>query len=216
MKRDSSSYYPVFLNIRGRKCVVIGGGQIAFRKVKALLDYGANVKVISPDLCPELNRLAEIKEISVEKRLFQPGDLEGALITVAATDDNSINLEVAKEAGGKGVLVNVVDDPGNSDFIVSSCLRRGDITIAISTTGRSPALARKIRTRLEEYLAEEYAVLALLIDEVRTEIRSKGIKVNGEDWQKALDLDLLIDLLKKNDRERARNLLLENLIASQK
>ncbi len=216
MKRDSSSYYPVFLNIRGKKCVVVGGGQVALRKVKALLDYGADVRVISPDLCPELNRLAEAEEISVGKRLFQLGDLEGALITVAATDEHSINIEVAKEARGKGVLVNVVDDPDNSDFIVPSCLRRGDITVAVSTAGRSPALARKIRSRLEKDLDNEYAALALLIDEVRMEVKSQGIKVNGEDWQKALDLDLLIDLLKKNDRERARNLLLDNLIAPQK
>jgi len=216
MKRDSPSYYPVFLNIRGKKCVVVGGGQVALRKVEALLDAGADVKVISPDLCPELNRLAETEEISVGKRLFQPGDLEGAWITVAATDDNNINLEVVKEARRKGVLVNAVDDPGNCDFIVPSCLRRGDITVAVSTAGRSPALARKIRSRMEKDLGNEYAALVQLIDEVRKEIKSRGIKVNGEDWQKALDLDLLIDLLKKNDRERARNLLLDNLTASQK
>ncbi len=216
MKKDSVSYYPVFLNIRGKECVVVGGGQVALRKVEALLGAGADVKVISPDLCPELDRLAETEAISVEKRLFQPGDLEGALITVAATDDNNINLEVTKEARGKGVLVNAVDDPGNSDFIVPSCLRRGDITIAVSTAGRSPALARKIRLRLEEDLGSEYAPLVQLIDEVRREINSQGIKVNGESWQKALDLDLLIDLLKKNNRERARNLLLDNLIAPQK
>jgi siroheme synthase-like protein len=211
MKRDSPSYYPVFLNIRGKKCVVVGGGQVALRKVKALLDAGADVQVISPDLCPQLSKLAKIEEIAVEKRSFQPGDLEGALIAVAAADNNNINLEVAKEAGGKGILVNLVDDPGNSDFIMPSCLRRGDVTIAVSTAGRSPALARKIRTRLEKDLGDEYATLALLIDEVRMEIRSQGIKVNGKDWQKALDLDLLINLLKKNDREQAKDFLLSNL-----
>jgi siroheme synthase-like protein len=213
MRMTKPSYYPIFLNISGKKCVVVGGGQVALRKVKALLDAGADVRVISPDLCPELNRLAEAGEIAVEKKAFQPGDLEGALIAVAATDDDSINLEVAKESRGKGVLVNVTDDLGNSDFIVPSCLRRGDITIAVSTAGRSPALARKIRTRLEENLAGEYAALALLIDEVRMEIKSQGIKVNGEDWQKALDVDLLISLLKKGDREQAKNLLLSNLKA---
>lgn len=216
MKRDSSSYYPVFLNIRGRKCVVIGGGQVALRKVEALLNAGADVKVISPDLCPELIKLADTEEISVEKRLFQSGDLEGLLITVAATDDNGINLEVAKEARGKGILVNVVDDPGHSDFIVPSYLRRGDITIAVSTAGRSPALARKIRSRLEDVFGDEYATLARLIGEVRMEIRSQGIKVKGEDWQKAIDLDLLIDLLKKNEKEQARSLLLSNLKALQR
>ena len=209
-------YYPIFLKISAKECVVIGGGQIALRKVKALLDAGAKVKVISPDLCLELNRLAEAEQISVKKRLFQPGDLEGALITVAATDDNSINIEVANEAKEKGILDNVVDDPGNSDFIVPSYLRRGDITIAVSTSGRSPALARKIRSRIEKDFGNEYATLVQLVDEVRTEIRSQGIKVNGEDWQQALDLDLLINLLKKNDKEQARNLLLSNLKALQR
>lgn len=215
MKKASPSYYPAFLNIRGKKCVVIGGGQVALRKVKALLDYGAKVKVISPEICPELIRQAEIEEISVEKRLFHPGDLEGVLITVAATDDNSINLEVAKEARRKSVLVNVVDDPANCDFIVPSYFRRGDITVAVSTAGRSPALARKIRTRLEEDIGDEYSALALMIYDVRTEIKSRGIKVSAENWQKALDLDLLIDLLKKNDRTKARILLLDKLITSQ-
>jgi precorrin-2 dehydrogenase/sirohydrochlorin ferrochelatase len=211
MNRDGASYYPAFLNIRGKKCVVVGGGQVALRKVQGLLDAGADIRVISPDLCPELNRLAEAGEIAAEKKLFQPGDLEGALIVVAATHNNDINLEVAREAREKGILVNLVDDPANSSFIVPSCLRRGDVTIAVSTSGRSPALARKIRTRLEKDWGDEYAALALLIEEVRREIRSQGLKVNGEDWQKALDLDLLINLLKKNDREKAKNLLLGNL-----
>lgn len=211
MKKNSSAYYPLFLNIRGKKCVVVGGGQVALRKVKALLEAGADVKVISPHLCPELIKLADTEEISVEKRPFLSADLEGSLISVAATDDNSINLKVAKEAKGKGILVNVVDDPNNSDFIVPSYFRRGDITIAVSTAGRSPALARKIRLKLEDDFEDEYATLAVLIEEVRIEIRRQGIKVNGEDWQKALDLDLLINLLKKNEKEQAKNLLLNNL-----
>jgi len=216
MKREPTSYYPIFLNVSGKRCVVVGGGQVALRKVGALLDHGANVEVISPDLCPELNKLAETGEIAAQRKLYQTGDLKGALIVIAATDDHGINLEVVKEAKGTGVLVNVVDDPDNSDFIVPSCLRRGDVTVAVSTAGRSPALARKIRARLEKDLGDEYAVLALLIDEVRAEIKRLGIKVNGDDWQKAMDLDLLIDLLKKNDGEKARELLLNNLKALQK
>ena len=216
MKRERASYYPIFLNVSGKRCVVVGGGQVALRKVGALLDHGANVEVISPDLCPELNKLAETGEIAAQRKLYQTGDLKGALIVIAATDDHGINLEVVKEARRIGVLVNVVDDPDNSDFIVPSCLRRGDVTVAVSTAGRSPALARKIRARLEKDLGDEYAALALLIDEVRAEIKRLEIKVNGDDWQKAMDLDLLIDLLKKNDGEKARELLLNNLKALQK
>ena len=216
MKRVPSPYYPIFLNISGKKCVVVGGGHVALRKTKTLLDYGADVEVISPDLCPELNRLTETGEIAAQRKLYQSGDLKGALIVIVATDDRSINIEIAKEAKGTGVLVNAVDDPSNSDFIVPSCLRRGDVTLAISTAGRSPALARKIRTRLEKDLVDEYAALALLIDEVRAEIKRLGIKVSGDDWQKALDLNLMIDLLKKGNGEKARELLLSNLKALQK
>jgi len=216
MKKGIASYYPVFLNIKGRKCVVVGGGQVALRKVRTLLEHGANVEVISPDLCSELNDLAENKEIHVIRRNYQVGDLEGTLIAIAATDDYNINLSVASEAEETAVLVNVVDDPDNSDFIVPSSICRGDVTIAISTAGRSPALARKIRTRLEEAFGDEYASLALLINEVRTEVKRQGIKLSGNDWQKALDLDLMIDLLKKGDREKARAILLSNLKTLQK
>lgn len=215
MKREPS-YYPIFLNISDKRCVVVGGGQVALRKVRALLDHGACVEVISPELCLELNTLAETGEIAVQRKLYQPGDLKGALIVIAATDEHGANLEVVKEASSTGILVNVVDDPHNSDFIVPSCLRRGNITVAVSTAGKSPALARKLRTRLEKDLEEEYAALAVLVDDVRKEVKRQGMKLNGDDWQKALDLDLLIGLLKKGDRERARNLLLDKLKAIQK
>ncbi len=216
MKREPSSYYPIFLNVSGKKCVVVGGGQVALRKVEALLDHAANVVLISPDLCSELDKLAKNGGIDVLRRRYQPGDLRGASVVVAATDDRHINLEVAKEAKKTGVLVNVVDDPNNSDFIVPSCICRGDVTIAISTAGRSPALARKIRTRLEKDIGDEYAALALLIDEVRAEVKSQGIKVSGDDWQQALDLDLMIDLLKKGDGGKAKAVLLSSIKALQK
>lgn len=216
MKREPSSYYPIFLKVSGKKCVVVGGGQVALRKVGALLDHRANVEVISHDLCSELNKMAENREISVIRRHYQAGDLQGAFIAIAATDDHHTNLEVVKEAKETAALVNVVDDPDNCDFIVPSCISRGDVTIAISTAGRSPSLARKIRIRLEKDFGDEYATLALLIDEVRLEVKRQGIEINGDDWQEALDLDSMIDLLKKSDREKAKAVLLDNLKALQK
>jgi len=114
------------------------------------------------------------------------------------------------------VLVNVVDDAENSSFILPSYVRRGDVTIAISTAGRSPALARKIRTKLEEDFGDEYASLALLIAEVRAEVKRQGIKVDGDAWQKALELGLLTDLLRRGDSEKARALLLSSLKRQQK
>jgi siroheme synthase-like protein len=205
------AYYPIFLHIRDRRCVVVGGGQVALRKVKTLLDHGATVDVISSELCPELIELAENGQICIFRRHYQPGDLRGAFITIAATDNSEVNQAVVKEAQKEGILINVVDDASSSDFIVPSYTRRGDVTIAISTAGKSPALARKIRTRVEREFGEEYASLALLIDEVRTELRQRRIKVNSDTWQEALDLDLLIDLVKKGDNEKVKAVLLTNL-----
>jgi len=213
MKRDNQvpRYYPIFLNIRGKRCVVVGGGPVALRKVKALLEHEANVEVISPELCPELSQLAKSRAIQVLQKNYNGGDLQGAFIAIAATDDGEINNKVAEEARAKGVLVNVVDDSEHSDFIVPSQLRRGDITIAVSTAGKSPALARKIRTRLEKDFGAEYASLALLVDEVRSELKRQGIKINGYSWQEAIDLDVLIELLRTGQDEKAKATLLANL-----
>ena len=210
------SYYPVFLNINDKKCVVVGGGQVALRKTMALLEHRASVEVISPDICPELARLAKGGKIRVQRRGYQAGDLRDAIISIAATDDSEINRQVVDEARKGAVLINVVDDADNSDFILPSYLRRGDITIAISTAGRSPALARKIRTRLEKEFGDEYASLALLLDEVRAEVKRRGVKLNGDIWQEAIDPDMLISLLQSDDREKARTILLDNLGIEQK
>lgn len=208
---NPSPYYPVFLNIGGRKCVVVGGGRVAWRKVQALVEHGASVEVVSPDLCAELGRLAERGMIQVQHRDYARGDLADAVIAVAATGDGDTNERVAEEARGRGVLVNVVDEPGRSDFIVPSCLRRGDVCIAVSTGGRSPALARRIRARLEEDFAAEYASLALLVAEVRSELKRRGIAVSGDEWQQALDVDRLIGMLQAGRGGEARAALLSSL-----
>ncbi len=211
-----TSYYPAFLKIGGKRCVVVGGGQVALRKVRPFLEHGANVEVISPELCAELNRLAESGAIRAVRRQYRLGDLTGAFIAIAATDNPRINHRVAKEASTSAVLVNIVDDAESSDFIVPSYLRRGDVAVAVSTGGRSPALARKIKAKLEKELGEEYAYLVLLVDEVRSEVKRRGIKVDGDGWQKALDLELIIDLLRKGEKEKARATLLNNLDISPK
>ena len=216
MKRGQGTiYYPVFLNVEGKKCVVVGGGQVALRKVGALLEYGAEVEVISSDLCPELAELAESGEILALIREYQAGDLKNAFVAIAATDNNEINRQVVAEARKRIVLVNVVDDADNSDFIVPSRLRRGEVTIAISTGGKSPALARKIHSRLEKEMGDEYALLADLVSEVRAEIRQQNLRIDSDVWQEALDLDLLLDLLRKGEKERAKTILLSNLKAKQ-
>ncbi|HEY81874.1 MAG TPA: bifunctional precorrin-2 dehydrogenase/sirohydrochlorin ferrochelatase [Dehalococcoidia bacterium] len=214
MKKDQvPKYYPIFLNISGRRCVVVGGGEVALRKVRTLLEHGAQVEVISPELCSELAQLAQGGEIRAHTREYQAGDLEKAFIAIAATDRAEVNREIAATAHREGVLVNVVDDAESSDFIAPSYLHRGEVTIAISTAGRSPALARKIRTKLEEEVGDEYAQLARLIAEVRAEVKRQGITTSGDKWQEALDLDQLLDLVKKGEEEKAKNVLLSSLKA---
>ncbi len=215
-KTGGFPYYPMFLNISGRRCVVVGGGRVALRKVNALLESGADIEIISPDLCSELRTLSEQGQVSMLRRSYQPGDLKKAFIAIAATDNREINHQVVEEARSRAVLVNVVDDPENSDFTVPSYGRRGDVTIAVSTAGRSPALARKIRTRLEKELGDEYTALVQLVEEVRTEIRRLGIKATGSDWQEALDLDSIVAILKRGDTEKARAALLGSLKSKQK
>lgn len=213
MKRTAHGFphYPVFLNIVEKKCVVVGGGKVALRKVKVLLSHGASVTVISPTLCSEVLELAENNRINVLQRQFRPGDLHDAFIAVAATDNRDTNCLVIEEARSKAILVNVVDDAEKSDFIVPAQMRREDITIAVSTAGKSPALARKIRKKLEKEYGEEYGTLLQLISKLRDEIKQRGLDISGDEWQKALDLDTLISLLNKGNREEAEIFLRDKL-----
>lgn len=217
-KARAPSYYPVFLDIADKRCVVVGGGQVALRKVKTLLEYGAKVDVISPEICPELAELFPTNsgQIRVLPRHYRPGDLAGAFLTIVATDNREINFQVAREARSQGVLVNVVDNAENSDFILPSLVRRGDVTIAVSTAGLSPALARKIRTRLEHDFGEEYAILVKLVDEIRRELKQRGIRIDNETWQDALELDLLTGLIKQGQTEKAKALIKEGLLETTK
>ncbi len=209
--KQGNACYPVFLDLARKRCLVVGGGQVALRKVSALLESGADVQVISPEACVGLLQLADAGQVKLVRRQYREGDLEGVFLAVAATDDPGINKMVSAEARSRRCLVNVVDDPANSDFIVPSCLRRGDITVAVSTGGASPALARKLRTRLEGELGEEYALLAGLVGGVRGELLRQGIHVDAARWQEALDLDRLLVLLKNGESEKARMVLLRNL-----
>jgi siroheme synthase-like protein len=204
-------YYPIFLNLSGRKCVVIGGGQVALRKVTTLLRHGADITVISPRLCKGLSEPDCEGRIKVRHRTYRAGDLEGAYIAIIATGNRSVNLHASLEARCNKIPVNVVDDPGLSDFILPAIVHRGSVSIAISTSGKSPALARKIRTRLEGEVDEKYAELVLLIEGVRREVKRRKLKVSSKRWQEAIDLDLMLKLIKQGDSEKACEILLERL-----
>ncbi len=205
------SYYPIMLDVKGKRCVVIGGGPVALRKAQSLLECGAAVEVISPELCSELEELAANGSVKAVRRPYRRGDLRGAALVIAAADDGEVNRSVSQEASESGILVNVVDVPGLSSFIVPSSLRRGDMTLSVSTNGKSPALARRIRAELEESIGEEYSLLASLAEEVRSELKQDGVTVPAEAWQQALDLDTLLGLLRSGRREEAKQRLSESL-----
>src|SRR5574341_1930591 len=151
-----NTYYPVYIQLREQPCVVIGGGKIAEGKVDGLLAVQARVTVIAPDLTPHLHSLVEEKQITYISRKYQPGDLTGAFLIICATDQSEINHQVWQEASANHQLVNVVDDTPHCNFIAPSILRKGDLTIAISTSGKAPALAVRLKERLQREIGPEY------------------------------------------------------------
>jgi siroheme synthase-like protein len=201
----------LFLRVKGERCVVIGGGEVAERKARTLLDCGAFPVVVSPVSNEGLRHLSDRGVIEVVEREYDPGDLAGARLVIAATDDDRVNARVAEKANQLGILVNVVDSAELSDFILPSLVQRGDLTIAISTGGRSPALARKLRTVLEQALGQEYGELALLLSEVRDELKRMGKRVEGDTWQEYLDLEILLRRLKQGEFEVVKRELVSSL-----
>jgi precorrin-2 dehydrogenase/sirohydrochlorin ferrochelatase len=210
-KEAMALYYPVFLNLQGRRFLVAGGGQVALRKVTALLEHGADVTVVSPRLCAGLRKLADNVSIKVIDRAYRPGDMKGVQFAIVATSNRAVNMDAAGEAKKRGVPVNVVDDPVLSDFIVPAIMRRGSLAIAVSTSGKSPALARKIRSRLEDEFGREYAQLVLVVEQVRRKVKREKLKAGSRDWQQAIDIDSLIALIKQGKEKEAGEALLERL-----
>lgn len=168
-----AEFYPAFLNLKGLPCLVVGGGKVAERKAKSLLSCAAVVKVVSPRLTPALQELAAGGQIEYLPREFRPSDLEGVFLVIAATDSKEVNREVAREARSRNLLVNVVNDPQSGNFYVPAAVRRGPLQIAVSTSGRSPLLARRIRERLEGEFGPAYGCLAEFLGEIRR-VRDKS------------------------------------------
>lgn len=203
-------YYPVLLDLTGRRCVMIGGGVIAERRVDALVTAGAHVIVISPRVTPALLALAGDGRIEHEPRRYREGDLAGADLAFVATDAGEVNATVAREARERQIWINAADDPARCTFILPALVRRGDLTVAVATGGSSPALARAIREELEAYLTDDYATLAAIAAEARREIRASGRPVTAEAWRRALGPEVR-RLIVERGREDAKHRLLELL-----
>ncbi|MBI2915212.1 MAG: bifunctional precorrin-2 dehydrogenase/sirohydrochlorin ferrochelatase [Firmicutes bacterium] len=165
------------VRLEDRECLVAGGGNVAARKVRSLLECGARVTVVSPALTDELADLVREGRISHIARLYRPGDESGAFLVIAATDSQEANASVWRHAAGTGnpmnLLLNVVDDAEHSSFIVPSVLRRGSLTVAVGTEGKSPALSRKLREKLEQILGPEWGALAELLGAAREVVLEK-------------------------------------------
>jgi len=204
------SYFPIYLDMSRRRCLVIGGGAVAERKIAALLETGAEVTVLAPDVTDVVAGLSKQNAIRFTARCYEAGDLDGFELAFVATDDPQVNAAVYREGRSRGVWVNSADDPARCDFILPSVLRRGALTVAVSTGGTSPALARTVREELELYFTQEYESLAKLAAEVREELSNRSITVPFETWRRALSGEVR-QLLMHSDFTRAKSHLLKEL-----
>lgn len=206
----SAFRYPVVLDLDGRPCLVVGGGAVALHKVTGLLDAGARVTVISPALSDGLLELARGGRLHWQPREFAPGDTDACFLVVVATGDRTVNRMVTEEARRTRTLVNCADDPEHCDFILPALLRRGPLTVAVSTGGASPAMACMVRDELDATLTGDYARLAEVVTEVRRTLRERGLSVTGDRWAKALD-EQVKQLAESGRHQEARKRLAERL-----
>ncbi len=168
-------YYPIFLDIKDSKVVVVGGGEVAQRKVESLLECGADIFLIGEEITDKLKALIDTGKVHYLGQQYNDDALEGAILVIAATSDAELNRAVSKKAKARNILVNAVDQPEDCTFIVPSVLNRGDLLIAVSTSGKSPALAKKIREDLETLFDHSYGTYVELLGKIREAVLSAGL-----------------------------------------
>jgi siroheme synthase-like protein len=169
------SLFPLFLKLEGRRCLVVGGGSVAQSKIRGLLDSGANVRVIAPEANAVVKEWARTGLITWETRSFEAADLDGTVLVIAATSSSDVNETIFREARQRNVLCNAVDDPKHCDFYYGAVVRRGQLQVAISTEGQSPALAQRIRRELEAQFGPEYAGWVEKLGQIREKLFASGI-----------------------------------------
>lgn len=206
------SWYPLMLRLQGKDCLVIGGGRVAFRKVSGLLAARANVTVIAPALCAEIECLVKQKKVAWLPRRYESADLDGAYLAITATDDPDVNAQVYHDGEALRVLVNSADDPDNCHFILPASIRRGDLIISISTGGASPAMAAILRERLEAEIGEEWGTLTELMAEAREKLQRQGRSTEGMgDIWRAMVSDEILQMIGSGDLNGARRRIVECL-----
>ena len=187
-------YYPVHLDINNRNVLVVGGGSVGTRKVKTLLDCGARVTVVSPEVSRQLRELAASGDIILAERSYQSEDLTGVFVVIGATDDETLNQQISSDADRLNTLCNIADRPEVCNFILPSIVQRDDLVITISTSGQSPALAKKLRKTLENQFGEEYGTLLQLMGAIRKKLLQQAHKPEAHKplFEQLINSDLIV------------------------
>ncbi len=197
--------YPVYIDLQNRKCVIIGGGKVAERKIEQLLGYDCSIRVISLAVEDKIKVWADRGLIQLYQRELENSDLDDVFMVFVATDDQQVNAELSNQCRERGILVNAVDDPPHCDFYVPSILKRNSLVLAISTGGKSPAFARRLRRELEELITPAYGEFADILGEQRELVKEQieDIAVRKQIFEELVYSDVL-DLLKAGEKEKAR------------
>lgn len=208
--------YPVSLELEGRRCVVVGGGVVAEHKVRSLLDAGAAVVVVAEECTSGLGALAAEGALSIVGRNYVEGDLEGAFVAIAATDEPAVNAAVFEEGERARVLVNSVDDVDHCHFAVPSVVRRGALTLTVATGGKAPALAKKLRRELSRRYGPEYGDVVEMIGQVRIDAQAERRRIGFDTWAvrwaEALD-DEVVELIRAGHTADARARIMAVLVS---
>jgi precorrin-2 dehydrogenase / sirohydrochlorin ferrochelatase len=204
-------YYPVNLDITNRRCVIIGGGDVAERKAERLIECGAQVTIVSPLLTPLLEKRKMARQIVHVDKDYEEKTLHGAFMVIGATDRNEINAQISQDALSLGILVNIVDDPDKCNFILPSLVQQGDLSIAISTGGKSPALAKKLREDMQQQYGPEYQVLLRIMGSLRKKVLTQSY---APEDNKALFVDLvhsdILQAIRDGNRDLVNKIIYEH------
>jgi precorrin-2 dehydrogenase/sirohydrochlorin ferrochelatase len=209
-------YYPISIDIQKKNCLVVGGGNVAYRKVLQLIKSGARVKVVAPSAIEPIVKLKKQNKIELAKRSYRPSDLTDRYLVYAATDDSYLNKEIFQDTRTRHILVNVVDAPGYCDFIMPAVIKKGRITITVSTDGFAPYAAVRIKKRIDKLLNPEYMKLIQSIIKVRSrllKIKRSGVDINIEHALRKLSTRKLSNYIKENDPDSLRRYT-DNFISS--
>ncbi|MCL1865304.1 MAG: bifunctional precorrin-2 dehydrogenase/sirohydrochlorin ferrochelatase [Spirochaetes bacterium] len=206
--------YPIMLNMNGQQAVIIGGGDVAVRKLSDLIDAGANIRIISPEFHDEIIKLSELfkNRLTLIKRGYEKNDLDGAALVFSATNDTDVNRKIFNEAKEKNILINAVDDPPNCSFYIPSFIRKGDLIFSVSTGGASPAMAARLRREMEKHIPENIETILERLNKARTLLKEDKLFSNIDSSQRGEILkeitysdQLLASLISCKDEEDEEN-----------